>query len=574
MRRYIGFLVILVGLMALSACDSMFGSDKKSSRDKGTTLSYTLEDTQGKEIYFVFTNYSISARRSSPSIVLSEGSVSSRGSRRVRTTSLQPTPVAQRGKPEITAWNREAPSRIRTDLVRGLSGPAAPPPARSYTQDTTRFDFQTSTNLSAGAPAVGATLRGMVEKSDISVGDGTKNKRLLVWVADDCWGEDSQKAHKITSQLVDDLAGAFLDPAKPAIYEWITGVFGEEWGPSSYSNLLHETNDIHILLYDIDADNSASGGVLGYFWAKDNFTQDSDSNEKIMFYLDAVMYAAGVQNGVNWTDEIISTLAHEFQHMIHFYQKAIVNDTDGSDTWIDEMCAMIAEDIVADKLEIEGPRGVPLSGGSFVYTPEGTGLTGGRLPLFNYVIEHPLAYWDTDNPDVDYSHSYAFGAFLARNYGDFTTLFGGILQNQWTDYQAVVEAVRSSPGRGDISFRDILREWGAAVVLSDKTDLTADDFRVLHVSRQGGSSPGEIGAGYNTGEAITSGGYSLGSIDLYSYSYSYNGQNGPYFWDSGDVLPQLNPSSNLYVHMGTAGSDSVTYSVSLAENVDWTIIVR
>ncbi|POR04046.1 hypothetical protein AU468_04325 [Alkalispirochaeta sphaeroplastigenens] len=413
----------------------------------------------------------------------------------------------------------------------------------------------------------------MVEKSGISVGDGTKTKRLLVWVADDCWGGASQKAHAITPGLVGDLAGAFLDPAKDAIYEWITGVFGEEWGPSSYSNLLGETDDIHILLYDIDDDNSTSGGVLGYFWAKDNFTQDSESNEKIMFYLDAVMYAAGVQNGVNWTDEIISTLAHEFQHMIHFYQKAIVNDTDGSDTWIDEMCAMIAEDIVADKLKIEGPRGVPLSGGAFVYAPGGTGMTGGRLPLFNYEIEHPLAYWDNDDPDRDYSHSYAFGAFLARNYGDFTTLFGDIVQNQWTDYRAVVEAVRSSSGRGDISFRDILREWGAAVVLSDKTNLmTADDFRVLHASRQGGASPGEIGPGYNTAEAITSGGYSLGSINM--YGYRYNGQDGPYFWGSEDDLPRLNPSSNLYVDMGSAGSNSVTYSVSLAEGMDWTIIVR
>ena len=82
-------------------------------------------------------------------------------------------------------------------------------------------------------------------------------------------------------------------------------------------------------------DPLTEGGVAGYFYAKDNFKSSyySGSNQRIMFYLDAVMFANG--DGIDGTDwdvsdpspgDIVSTLTHEFQHMIHFYQKQIKSE--------------------------------------------------------------------------------------------------------------------------------------------------------------------------------------------------------------------------------------------------------
>ena len=77
--------------------------------------------------------------------------------------------------------------------------------------------------------------------------------------------------------------------------------------------------------------------------------------------MDSAYFA--VPDGPTWevTDRgpsvIIGTLAHEFQHMIHFYQKPVVRDAD-SESWLNEMASEVAEDLIADKMMVSGPRGV------------------------------------------------------------------------------------------------------------------------------------------------------------------------------------------------------------------------
>jgi hypothetical protein len=81
------------------------------------------------------------------------------------------------------------------------------------------------------------------------------------------------------------------------IYDWVTGVFGEEWGAHNYSNLIAETDQIEILLYDIDADGydptNEEGWTVGFFYPRDNYTADSwpFSNQRVMFYIDSVLLA-------------------------------------------------------------------------------------------------------------------------------------------------------------------------------------------------------------------------------------------------------------------------------------------
>ena len=132
------------------------------------------------------------------------------------------------------------------------------------------------------------------------------------------------------------MAGKFLlGGADNDIYDWVTGIFGAPWGSHSYSSSLipGSTDEITILLFDIDGNNFnlGSGYTAGYFWSKDNFLSGSSnfSNERLMFYIDAPVF--GAPDGGTWdiTDyypsEQISTLAHEFQHMINFYQKTVLH---------------------------------------------------------------------------------------------------------------------------------------------------------------------------------------------------------------------------------------------------------
>jgi len=302
-------------------------------------------------------------------------------------------------------------SFIATLMLSGCGGSSAEdtnPPSSSEKQITFYLDM-----TSSGTSTI-ATLKKTILNVDTNYG----NKTLNVWVSNDSFddGDGCSKKTCITQEMVDELADTFLKAGSDNdIYDWITTIYGEEWSKSAsdkYSDLIQETDSIDILLTDIDNDNSPNSGVVGYFWAKDNFTKDiySGSNERIMFYIDSVMFA-NTDNGDFWQKEIYSTLAHEFHHMINFYQKNILRDT-SLDTWIDEMLSETVEDAVATKIEHIGPRGVtPYDDGS----AGDSGNTDGRYPTFNRYNYISLTEWY--NSLANYSNVNAFGAFLTRNYG-------------------------------------------------------------------------------------------------------------------------------------------------------------
>ena len=224
----------------------------------------------------------------------------------------------------------------------------------------------------------------------------------------------------------------------------------------------------------------------------------------------------------------LSALAHEFQHLIHFYQKPVLRDAI-SESWLNEQASEVAQDLIADKLRGDGPRAV-------AYDDPGAGESGnlsGRLPRYNLYNDIQVTTWD--GYLANYSINYAFAAYLARNYGG-AALYGDIVQSDRSGVAAVEAAVR---GQGhDASFLDLLTNWAAATLLSDNTDAPA---------------PYQ----YNTGTWSTSyaGGqqYRLGSINLYNYTYAPGrlARPGPYL----HPLPVFNdrtqpPHSNMYTPLG------------------------
>jgi hypothetical protein len=307
-------------------------------------------------------------------------------------------------------------------------------------------------------------------------------------VSNDSFGIGCSKAECVTQTMIDELAELFLHSrTNNDIYDWVTNIYGEEWGSEAqlkYSNLIGADDEITILLTDIFNDNSANGGVVGFFWAKDNFKASSipASNERVMFYIDSVMYANGEDTwdiDDYWPKELISTLAHEFQHMIHFYQKTILLTNDNTDIWINEMLSESTEDLVATKLRHIGPRGVDYLDGS-AGAPDNT---LGRYPLFNEnnTLSLTIGSGPVDqygNPTfalADYSKVNAFGAYLIRNYGGEKVLHD-IMYNSFDDAQAVMDAVNKTDQGTEKTFSDLIHEWGISVLLSDHIDAERNKY--------------------------------------------------------------------------------------------------
>ena len=390
------------------------------------------------------------------------------------------------------------------------------------------------------------------------------SKTLNIWVSDDSFdaGFGCQKTNCVTQAMVDIFANKFLTAgANNDIYDWVTNIFGEEWNVNArtqYTNLIPYDGNITILLTDIQNDNSTNGGVLGYFYGKDNFTTStySGSNQRIMFYMDSVLFAtpdAGAPWAIThfWPAEMISTLAHEFQHMIHFYQKQ-VNFGVQSQTWLNEMLSETTEDVVATKLQLNGPRNVVYTNGT-----AGGINTGGRYPLFNQYnsLTLPASTGSLDsngNPTfslADYSKVSAFGTFLTRNYGGSKVLHD-IVYNNLTGTDAVTQAIQLSPQGAGKTFNNMLTEWGEAVFLSDRTNLVN-----MPTYNTGAFTP-DI---YNGVQ------YDLGSINFFNYlpSVTINTTSGT-----------VNPQGNYYYKVGTGLNGLVQIEVLLNGTTEATLIAK
>ena len=518
----------------------------------GEDFNVTVElGSESKAVYFVITNNGDTDANISP-VVTAVSNIVPTNSFTRSTAYIQPATTfsfktVQRGSPEISRFN----ASVHLD-------PSTKRLASTYDSIVVkRADVIGDTDLFYTeidqSDALAATCRKVVNA------DG---KSLNIWVATNVWGNCS-KAHCVTQTMVDAVADRFLKAGEDNdIYNWVSGIYGEEWETSGYPEIIGDDNNITILLLDIGEDNSEDGGIAGYFFAKDNFKQSeySGSNERIMFYLDSVMLA-NPEDADFWSpdlympSQIISTLAHEFQHMIHFYQKQIKYNLDvQTDTWIDEMCSMMAEDFTATKLQVDGPRGIAYSDGTGNSTPEYIGF----VDQYNYYNFIALTDWlsgtasNETNILNSYAIAYSFGSYLGRNFGG-VELFKNIVDNDLTDEAALTYAM-SQLGY-DENLSTLIPKWGAANLLSDRTDVegkyryNAGDY---FVSKQNG---------------IT---YRIGSINLFNY------QVPPTIFDEipTGYTPGSYKRSNLLLELGSDLTGSVKRSLSLLPGYQLTVVIK
>ncbi len=286
---------------------------------------------------------------------------------------------------------------------------------------------------------------------------------------------------KVTSAIVDSLSNRLVQ--SNGIHDSLTSLGGPLWGAHSYSDLISDTDrPLDIVLLNFD-NNDTAYGVVGYFWAMHALLRSTsvpNSNESLSLYLDTeTLYkdgTAGLESG-----EL--TLAHELMHMSNFYRRAVsMSPGHAYDTWLDEMSAMVTEDLVSSQLGGFNPVGD-------LRLPQYLGQ-GISYSSFNCSLQVWTAYSGTCD---SYSVSGSFGGFLARQLGvDF---FKNLLaQSQSNSFAALDAAIKSVA----------------------PTSSVAEQFRRFTATAAGVMPANNAPAGYGF-PARTDSGFTLPEINAFSF---------------------------------------------------------
>ncbi len=127
-----------------------------------------------------------------------------------------------------------------------------------------------------------------------------------------------QDGHYVSDEAIAASAQEF----EQHIYPKNRDFFGSEWSPG-----VDNDPRIHIFLGDVP-------GVSGYFYSANEYSRliNPCSNEKEMFYINIGAVSPG-------SEDLHVTLAHEFQHMIHWYHDA------NEETWVNEGLSNLAVEL-------------------------------------------------------------------------------------------------------------------------------------------------------------------------------------------------------------------------------------
>ncbi len=443
-----------------------------------------------------------------------------------------------------------------------LNGKKSNSSSRSVSSSSTS-SISTATQISA---EVDSTTKSIYVDNDTELSTFTSKTATLratgeycyVWVVDDYYTSESASGSKVDSSTAETFASKFDE-----IYPAIRNVFGEEsdylinydTSITSYdaSLAMESYSDtgtmVNIVIYDIGADSeldsSSQCGVVGYFYSKDYVYPSSSvsknsvinySNKGKYFYVDS-SYA------VSYFDTVISTLAHEFQHMINFNVKNILQNLSPSTSY-NEMLSMLCEDMMQEMLDIDDDD-----------SPKA------RLQGFNaYYFLSGLSEYNSSYAVVSYADSYALGAWLSRQYGG-AALVQTIMQNDSVDNDSIADAVNSLNGT-DYDFDDLFKQFLLAITGNETYTLNQDAEESLSYENGNESYTYPMTAVdlWNEDYSITSSGlsdYSSVQSSLSAAKYSSYDWCGPYLF-SKSYSYALRPDYGFTLH----GIEEISSSTS------------
>lgn len=226
-----------------------------------------------------------------------------------------------------------------------------------------------------------------------------------------------------------------------AIYAKNREVFGEE--PTGLLSNGIDATDFYVFL-------SRRVYTAGYFYTGDlnTIAQVPGSNQKKMFNLQLpsrISLGDSINNIEIVNRELSSTMAHEFQHMIHFWQRGNI-----SDTWLEEAMSGYSEYVNGYQIENGFNQSKALQSNEY----------------FSRVSQITFNKWheDFDNDAVVnayYGKAYLFGVWLAQHYGNNGSVIG-LLTQRVND----VAAIEAFTGK---SIEEVFARFMMALAVNDST---------------------------------------------------------------------------------------------------------
>jgi len=208
------------------------------------------------------------------------------------------------------------------------------------------------------------------------------------------------------------------------IYPRLTQVYGSEWSPGIDGNLR-----LTILITHLNDDTGA------YFNSQDEYpkVQLAASNEREMIYLNATYLTSS---------RMKSFLAHEFQHMINFYQKEKLQGL-VEDIWLNEARSEYAPTICGYDNQYQGSH------------------LEKRVNEFLRNPTDPLTEWQ--NKSSDYGPASIFMQYLASRYGE--AILSKMIKADAVGIVSINKALAElgSPDR----FADVFTNWTMASFAND-----------------------------------------------------------------------------------------------------------
>lgn len=222
-----------------------------------------------------------------------------------------------------------------------------------------------------------------------------------------------------------------IDRFSTQSYPALVAYFGSEWNPG-----VDNDPRLHILHV-----TGLGDYIAGYYSSSDQYSRiaQPSSNEKEMFYvdLDWINSLRGVS-----TIEYDTVLAHEFQHMIHWYRDM------NEETWVGEGLSEFAQDVA------------------------GFGPTTSFSRNFLRSPDTQLTSWgsDTSGNDAHYGAAYLFMVYFAQRFGsDLTRAVVAHPANGVGGFNEVLTWAKS-----DLTFDDIFADWVVANYVDEPNALGLD----------------------------------------------------------------------------------------------------
>ncbi len=241
-----------------------------------------------------------------------------------------------------------------------------------------------------------------------------KTEHLYMWV---------EEGANVNERRLREAADLFEEHTYPTNREF----FGTEWTPGV-------DNDPHLSVLHA---YGLGDTVAGYFSSADSYVQAvrSDSNEMEMFYihLDGVSIGDDFYNGV---------LAHEFQHMIHWY-----NDKN-EDTWINEGCSELAMEL-----------NERAHGGHYD--------VGGSEYAYLFQPDTQLTTWPegvAGDASANYGGSYLFMSYFLERFGEDATK--ALVSHDENGMKSVDTVLQEDLGL-DLDHKALFADWAIANLLDD-----------------------------------------------------------------------------------------------------------